>query len=127
MSRTVSIGRALPDYLFFAPGILGKTSPTCWNPIGFSRAQFLETGIRTEGQIGTICLRYAFTQSSSFSVKSANLIAERPRNASLNNTKAEKHLGMKFSSIEEGINEVYKKYKIENQKELWINYNKSAY
>jgi len=52
------------------------------------------------------------------SVKSVNLIAERPRNASLNNTKAEKHLRMKFSSIEEGINEVYKKYKIENQKEL---------
>ena len=31
-----------------------------------------------------------------------------------NKTKAEKDLDIKFRSIEEGINEVYKKYKIEN-------------
>lgn len=48
------------------------------------------------------------------SVKSLDLIAERPRNSSLNKTKAEKDLDIKFRSIEEGINEVYKKYKIEN-------------
>ena len=48
------------------------------------------------------------------SVKSSNLIAERPRNSSLNKIKAEKDLDIKFRSIEEGINEVYKKYKIEN-------------
>lgn len=48
------------------------------------------------------------------SVKSLDLIAERPKNSSLNKTKAEKDLDIKFRSIEEGINEVYKKYKIEN-------------
>ena len=48
------------------------------------------------------------------SVKSLDLIAERPRNSSLNKRKAEKDLDIKFRSIEEGINEVYKKYKIEN-------------
>ena len=48
------------------------------------------------------------------SVKSSNLIAERPRNSCLNKIKAEKDLDIKFRSIEEGINEVYQKYKIEN-------------
>jgi len=84
-----------------ASGIYNLAGPSCVTRMDFALA---------------IARKFNFDKNliEPVSVKSLDLIAERPRNSSLNKTKAEKDLDIKFRSIEEGINEVYKKYKIEN-------------
>jgi len=48
------------------------------------------------------------------SIEKAEVVAKRPINVCLDNSKATKELGIKFSTIEEGISKVHEQMKVEN-------------
>ena len=45
------------------------------------------------------------------SIKNIDVIAKRPKNACLNNSKVQKEVGVKFKTLEEGIKQVLEKTK----------------